>query len=87
MKRKPRGKFGQDADNGFGEHGGYMPVKISKLEDQFNTIQSSCKQKSNIFEGISIFVNGFTNPSSGELKQIMLEHGGELVTSKWSNIH
>lgn len=73
MKRKPR----RDDDNGFAEHGGYMGAKITKLEEQFNTIQAAVKQKSKIFEGISIFVNGFTNPSAGELKRIMMEHGGK----------
>ncbi|CRL04716.1 CLUMA_CG017776, isoform A [Clunio marinus] len=72
MKRRPP----LDDDNGFAQHGGYMSAKITKLEEQFNTIQSACRQKSKIFEGISIFVNGFTNPSGEELKRIMMEHGG-----------
>lgn len=72
MKRRPP----LHAENGFSEHGGYMSAKISKLEEQFTTIQAVCKQKSNIFEGISIFVNGFTNPSAEELKRIMMEHSG-----------
>lgn len=72
MKRRPP----VDEDNGFAEHGGYMSAKISKLEEQFTTIQAACKQKSNIFEGISIFVNGRTNPSADELKRVMMEHKG-----------
>lgn len=74
MKRRPP----IDDDNGFHEHGGYMAAKISKLEEQFTTIQAACQKKSKIFEGISIFVNGYTKPSSEELKRIMLEHSGEI---------
>lgn len=74
MKRKPV----IEPDNGFADHGGYMSVKVTKLEDQFNFIQAACKQKSKIFEGISIFVNGHTNPSADELKRIMLENAGKL---------
>lgn len=37
-----------DDENGFAEHGGYMGAKISKLEEQFNTIQSNCLQKSKV---------------------------------------
>lgn len=44
MKRKPV----LDEDNGFASHGGYMNAKISKLEEQFTSIQSSCKQKSTV---------------------------------------
>lgn len=75
MKRKPV----IDPDNGFADHGGYMSAKVTKLEDQFNFIQASCKQKSKIFEGISIFVGtSYTNPSADELKRIMLENSGKL---------
>jgi DNA repair protein REV1 len=38
--------------------------------------KADVKQKSNIFDGISIFVNGHTNPTADELKRIMLENGG-----------
>ncbi len=37
-------------DNAFLEHGGYMAVKINKLEDQFQSLQQHL-QKTNIFEG------------------------------------
>lgn len=82
MKRRPP----IDEENGFAEHGGYMSAKISKLEEQFTTIQAACKSKSKIFEGISIFVNGFTNPSAEELKRIMLEHSGERFNCQ-INLH
>ncbi|XP_001352803.3 DNA repair protein REV1 isoform X1 [Drosophila pseudoobscura] len=62
-------------DNGFGEWGGYFEAKKSKLEEQF-AAASDPFRKSNLFQGISIFVNGLTNPSANELKQIMMVHGG-----------
>lgn len=37
-------------DNAFVEHGGYMTVKINKLEDQFTLLQQHL-QKTKIFEG------------------------------------
>lgn len=53
-----------------------MDAKIAKLEEQFDENATNCFKKSNLFAGISIFVNGLTNPSSDELKRIMLTHGG-----------
>jgi hypothetical protein len=35
LKRQPR----RDDDNGFADHGGYMTAKVSKLEEQFLSIQ------------------------------------------------
>ena len=71
-----RGRSGQ-TDDGWGEFGGYMNAKIQKLQNQFVAESSSAvKQKSNIFNGISIFVNGFTKPPSDVLKVLMQEHGG-----------
>ncbi|XP_037941744.1 DNA repair protein REV1 [Teleopsis dalmanni] len=65
----------REINNGFDEWGGYMEAKITKLEEQFNTASNPFKQ-SNLFSGISVFVNGLTNPSSNEIKQIMMVHGG-----------
>ncbi|KAG7176847.1 DNA repair protein REV1-like 1, partial [Homarus americanus] len=54
--------------------GGYMAAKIAKLEDQYKT---SVKERSQgIFNAIAIFVNGYTEPSSEELKRIMMTNGG-----------
>lgn len=49
--------------------GGYMNAKITKLEEQFDENATNCFKKSNLFAGISIFVNGLTDPSSDELKR------------------
>lgn len=58
-----------------------MDAKKAKLEEQFaeDALRNPYKQ-SNLFAGISIFVNGLTNPSAGELKQIMMTHGGVYNT-------
>nr|XP_044250416.1 DNA repair protein Rev1 [Drosophila takahashii] len=67
----------RDEDNGFSEWGGYFEAKKSKLEEQF-AAASDPFRKSDLFQGISIFVNGLTNPSADELKRIMMVHGGTL---------
>lgn len=60
--------------------GGYMAAKISKLEnqylnEQFDEVQEE-EKLSNIFSNVTIFVNGYTNPTAEELKRTMLAHGG-----------
>lgn len=78
-KRSRRKRFGP---TGFEEYGGYMNAKIQKLENQFlnsaqNEIDSSQEdQSSTIFKGISVFVNGYTNPTAEEIRRIMMLHGG-----------
>ncbi|CAF0732253.1 unnamed protein product [Adineta steineri] len=71
---------GQRGDNGWSEWGGYMAAKKRKLEEQFDKdCSNNAKQlerKSNIFHGISIFVDGHTEPPADELKKLMMEHGG-----------
>lgn len=53
-----------------------MDAKISKLDQQFVSGQNGIVQQSDLFAGISIFVNGRTNPSADELKRIMMANGG-----------
>lgn len=62
-----------------------MNAKITKLEEQFDEDATNCFKKSNLFAGVSIFVNGLTDPSSDELKRIMLAHGGIYHTYQKSN--
>lgn len=58
-----------------------MNAKVSKLEEQFaDDAANNPYKESNLFDGISIFVNGLTNPSSDELKRIMMTHGGTFHT-------
>ncbi|XP_052873602.1 DNA repair protein Rev1 [Anopheles cruzii] len=73
MQRKQ--KF--ESETGFEGWGDYMDAKIAKLEDQFrHTAANVTERQSDLFSGISIFVNGYTNPSAEELKRIMMLHGG-----------
>ncbi|XP_030238253.1 DNA repair protein REV1 isoform X2 [Drosophila navojoa] len=65
----------RDEDNGFADWGGYFEAKKAKLEEQF-TAASAPFRKSNLFNGISIFVNGKVSPSADELKRIMMVYGG-----------
>ncbi|KAH6813421.1 DNA-directed DNA polymerase [Perilla frutescens var. frutescens] len=66
----------------FTDVGSYMAVKNRKLHEQFDAAASSsshCGSSSgNIFCGVSIFVDGYTVPSSQELRGYMLKYGGRL---------
>ncbi|XP_049584982.1 DNA repair protein REV1 isoform X2 [Syngnathus scovelli] len=68
-------------DNGWAESGGYMAAKVSKLEEQFKSDAPKEKQRdssSNIFSGVAIYVNGYTEPSADELRRLMMLHGGQF---------
>ena len=76
MKKRTK-NIDLDPENGFAEFGGYMSAKVSKLEEQFLEQQKNLPSGGKgLFSGISIFVNGWTNPSSEELKRIMMDNGG-----------
>ncbi|XP_047338649.1 DNA repair protein REV1 [Impatiens glandulifera] len=66
----------------FSDVGSYMVAKNRKLQDQFNAEASCSTTSSNgkkpIFHGVSIFVDGFTIPSSQELRAYMLKNGGRF---------
>nr|XP_048713935.1 DNA repair protein REV1 isoform X2 [Caretta caretta] len=68
-------------DDGWGIWGGYMSAKVQKLEDQFQSDAAIQHQKdgisSNIFSGVAIYVNGFTDPSADELRRLIMLHGGQ----------
>ncbi|KAG0425630.1 hypothetical protein HPB47_027212 [Ixodes persulcatus] len=58
-----------------------MSAKVQKLEKQFlrnAEIEVSETETGElaIFQGISVFVNGYTDPSAEEIKRIMMVHGG-----------
>lgn len=65
-------------------HGGsfrkYMDGKIQKLQQQFKEqaadIRDQDRNSQKLFSGISIYVNGYTQPSHAELKVIMAKYGG-----------
>uniref|UniRef100_H3D8N4 DNA repair protein REV1 n=1 Tax=Tetraodon nigroviridis TaxID=99883 RepID=H3D8N4_TETNG len=69
-------------DNGWAERGGYMAAKVSKLQEQFKLDAPKEKHKeglsSDIFFGVSIYVNGYTEPSADELRRLMMLHGGQF---------
>lgn len=58
-----------------------MGAKKAKLDEQFaeDALKNPYKE-SDLFNGISIFVNGLTNPSADELKRIMMKNGGVFHT-------
>lgn len=57
--------------------GGYMEAKKAKLREQYKeTAVNQVEKLSDIFSGVSIFVNGLTHPTSNELKLLMAAHGG-----------
>lgn len=58
-----------------------MSAKVQKLEKQFLRnaelqVSESDAGEPAIFEGISVFVNGYTDPSAEEIKRIMMVYGG-----------
>ncbi|CAL8322703.1 unnamed protein product [Merluccius merluccius] len=69
-------------DNGWAQRGGYMAAKVSKLQEQFLLDAPREKQKeaagSEIFHGVAIYVNGYTDPSADELRRLMMLHGGQF---------
>lgn len=69
-------------DNGWAARGGYMAAKVSKLDEQFKLAAPTEKHKegtsSSIFNGIAIYVNGYTDPSADELRRLMMLHGGQF---------
>lgn len=69
-------------DNGWAARGGYMAAKVSKLDEQFKlaapTERSKEGNSSTIFNGIAIYVNGYTDPSADELRRLMMLHGGQF---------
>ncbi|KAJ0175999.1 hypothetical protein K1T71_008173 [Dendrolimus kikuchii] len=71
-------------DNGFEAWGGYMQAKIAKLEEQYKSAAGT-DILSNIFNNVSIYVNGFTSPSADELKSLMVKHGGVYHTYRKSD--
>ncbi|KAH0977898.1 hypothetical protein GBA52_027617 [Prunus armeniaca] len=65
----------------FSDFGSYMVEKNRKLHNQFDSEASSSSHNGlntgkNIFRGVSIFVDGYTVPSSQELRGYMLNYGG-----------
>ncbi|XP_061354386.1 DNA repair protein REV1 isoform X1 [Gastrolobium bilobum] len=67
----------------FSDFGSYMAIKNRKLHNQFDAEASTSSFNGSssgkpIFSGVSIFVDGFTLPSSQELRGYMLKYGGRF---------
>jgi DNA repair protein REV1 len=79
----PRQRRGRSGDEqGFKE---YFGNKVQKLREQFAEARQSAHEaaeatqlNSGIFLGVSVWVDGFTSPSSSEIKMLMLSHGGRF---------
>jgi len=77
-KTKPTQKRSLENIEDWDNHQTYMVLKKRKLESQFDAMRTEGKSnKSSIFEGVTIYVNGWTQPISSELKELVYEHGGK----------
>lgn len=73
-KERPVGLAERDSDvAGWEDYGQYMREKKRKLHDQF---VDGGKDHTTIFEGVSIYVNGWTHPDADQLRKMVREHGG-----------
>lgn len=62
-----------------GSHRDYMAEKKRKLQIQFQRTANVAETDENaIFRGVSVHVNGYTEPSWEEIKDIMAVHGGRF---------
>lgn len=71
-----------DRTNGYEDGRGYMKVKKSKLAQQNDEIREALRHRNStmrtdLFKGISINVNGRTQPTADELKRLILLNGGD----------
>ena len=60
----------------------YFQAKRRKLRDQFHDM--GCAQSS-IFEGVTIYVTGWTQPNADELKRMIHAHGGSYEYNLYTN--
>ncbi|KAH0830228.1 hypothetical protein J3R83DRAFT_1587 [Lanmaoa asiatica] len=62
----------------FGHFGEYMRRKRAKLQIQNAGVDTEAGggEKSNILKGISVYVNGWTQPSVQDIRRLLLQHGG-----------
>ena len=82
MNRTKRQLEGQD-DFNWDDHRGYMTVKKRKLAEQFHGMAG--QKESTIFQGATVHVNGWTEPSNDELKRMIHAHGGNYVFNVYGN--
>lgn len=63
-----------DSEEGMWDGMGYMRAKKRKLREQFKDLDQ--EKTSDIFSGVTIYVNGWTDPNADELKRLIHAHGG-----------
>uniref|UniRef100_A0A6G1SP88 DNA repair protein REV1 n=1 Tax=Aceria tosichella TaxID=561515 RepID=A0A6G1SP88_9ACAR len=71
-----------DRTNGYDDGRGYMRAKKTKLAQQNEEIREALQKRhsamrTELFKGVSINVNGRTQPTADELKRLILLNGGE----------
>jgi DNA repair protein REV1 len=79
MSRNRKRTFRSAAWDGFA---GYMETKKRKLNEQFvhsDSLNESLTPVSCIFDGVTIYVNGYTDPCADDLKRLMKLHGGQYA--------
>ena len=74
---------GQEDDFNWDDHRSYMSVKKRKLAEQFHGMAG--QKESTIFQDVTIYVNGWTEPSNDELKRMIHAHGGSYVYNLYGN--
>ncbi|KAJ6508013.1 hypothetical protein C8R47DRAFT_1209023 [Mycena vitilis] len=60
--------------SGFGELGQYMQRKRAKLQIQNSEMNATAETQ--IFKGVSVYVNGWTSPSIQEIRALLVRNGG-----------
>ncbi|PIK51207.1 putative DNA repair protein [Apostichopus japonicus] len=72
---------GEIPQDGWGGFEAYMKKKAAKLASQFQLDAGKCDKNgtSSIFKGVSIYVNGYTDPPAEKLKRLMMMHGGRFI--------
>eukprot|EP00249_Psilotum_nudum_P030962 c44278_g1_i1 orf=1-540(-) len=81
-QRKLRSQFQSDSPNKLTsgmaatDVNAQLPDSFAYQDVTLNAINT--RNSNNLFEGISIFVNGYTIPSHQELRSLMVKHGGRF---------
>ncbi|WKY11949.1 hypothetical protein Q1695_003487 [Nippostrongylus brasiliensis] len=70
-------KMQNDQNSGEVSFGRYMRLKKDKLHYQVNVDGRPREVASDLFKGVSVFVNGYTEPPALEIRRLIQAHGGE----------
>ncbi|XP_031567842.1 DNA repair protein REV1-like [Actinia tenebrosa] len=66
----------------WGHYGEYMSAKLRKLDEQFtadvHSAATESRESSAIFQGLAIFINGYTIPPADDLRKLFVLHGGRF---------